>query len=504
MDGLVQNGWPRGMPPDVAMCGEDERASVMAAYGLDALTGDGELTEIVQFAARLCDAPIALVSLVEQERQRFIAREGLEESETPRDVSFCARTMLRSEPMIVPDATADPRFADNALVTGAFHLRFYAGFPLVSEEGAPLGALCVIDRAARPEGLTDIQVEGMTVLAGSVMRRLRARRSNLEAVRKLEISEERFRQLADSMPDIAFTCSAEGVFDYFNRRFYEFTGLAPEFAAGDAESLVHLGDRAQAQAEWDRARATGEPYEDEHRMRRADGEYRWMLVRALPLTDKRGKVVRWSGTMTDIDDSRRLSDNRDLLARELSHRIKNIFAVVAGLVSMRARRHPEAAVFSEDLVSAIRTLGRAHDFVRPIEGARGDSLTGLLGELMAPYADDAARVSIAGHDCAIGHRAATPLALIFHELATNSAKYGSLSLPEGHVTIAIDCADDADTARIEWREHGGPEPEVQDEGFGSRLVQMAIEGQLGGTMVRRFEPTGLEVDLAIPTASIRS
>jgi len=504
MDRIAKSAWPTGMTPDATMCGEGQRAAVMASYGIDALTGDSELTEIVRFVAKLCDAPIALVSLVEQERQRFLAREGLEETETPRDVSFCAHTMLQAEPMVITDATTDPRFADNALVTGPMHLRFYAGVPLVSEEGAPLGALCVIDRVARPAGLSDLQIDGMNVLAAAVMRRLSARRSNLEALRQLQISEERFRLLADSMPDIAFTCTADGVFDYYNQRFYEYTGIEPDFHEGGTGVLVHESDRESAIRQWERAREIGEPYQHEHRLRRADGEYRWMLVRALPLKDESGNVVRWSGTVTDIDDSRRLSDNRDLLARELSHRIKNIFAVVAGLVSLRARRFPDAAAFSDDLIAAIRTLGRAHDFVRPIEGAKGDSLAGLLNELMAPYADESARVAIAGDDCVIGHRAATPLALVFHELATNSAKYGSLSAPEGRISIHVDCADDSETTRIAWRETGGPATEAGSEGFGSRLVQMAIEGQLNGSMERRFEPAGLEVDLTIPTASIHA
>ena len=108
------------------MCGEDDHLAIMAAYGLDTIAGDDELQRTVEFAARLCDAPIALASLVEEERQRFIARAGLEARETPRSMSFCAHAMLGQETMVVPDTARDPRFADNPLVTGEPHIRFYS------------------------------------------------------------------------------------------------------------------------------------------------------------------------------------------------------------------------------------------------------------------------------------------------------------------------------------------------------------------------------------------
>ena len=102
-------------------------------------------------------------------------------------------------------------------------------------------------------------------------------------------------------------------------------------------------------------------------------------------------------------------------------------------------------------------------------------------------------------------RAATPIALTFHELATNAAKYGAFSADGGVVSIAIDCPENGDTARIHWRERGGPPADhPAEEGFGSRLIRSSIEGQLGGSIERRFAPGGLEVDLAVPHAAIRS
>lgn len=505
---IVQSGEPSGRReavPAAASGGEDERAQILSAYGYDELEDDPELTEIAGFAARLCATPMAFVSLVERQNQRFVAREGSDVRGTPRSVSFCAHAMLGAEEMVVPDATSDPRFAGNELVTGEEHVRFYAGAPLIAPEGTPLGALCVIDREPRPGGLSDLQRDGLRVLARAVMRRLEARRkSRAAAVRESE-GARAMREIADLVPAIIWSADAEGRFDYYNSRWNEATGLPrPKDASGWLD-VVHPDDTGTTRVAWTQSFEQGQPFESEFRLKQADGSWRWMMSRALPLVGSDGAVSRWYGTLTDIDHSHRLSQNRDLLARELSHRIKNIFAVVAGLVSIRARRHEPARQFADEVIDAIRALGRAHDFVRPVEGEKGDSLRGLLRELMAPYDDRAGRVTLTGGECEIGPRSATPLALIFHELATNSAKYGALSVEDGRIEIAIECPEGEALTLIAWRERGGPPAsEPGEDGFGSRLVQMSIEGQLGGKMERRFTAGGLEVDLAIPIGTIRS
>src|SRR3569832_735175 len=151
---------------------ESARAAVLASYDLAELRDTPELRAITDFAAALCEAPIALVSLVEEARQTFIARTGLDATETPRETSFCAQAMLGDTIMVVPDATADPRIADFSLVVGG-QVRFYAGAPLINADGVPLGALCIIDSKPRPAGLTATQLQGLGELAANVMARLR-------------------------------------------------------------------------------------------------------------------------------------------------------------------------------------------------------------------------------------------------------------------------------------------------------------------------------------------
>ena len=498
--------WPEGVAPEPVYCGEDDRLAVLAAHGTDVLVGDAELQQIADFAASLCGTPIASVTVVEAERQRFLAKAGLEEDSTPRSTSFCAHAMLRTEPLVVEDALQDPLFQNFALVTGAFGLRFYAGFPLVSSEGAPLGALCVIGKEPRPGGLTDLQREGMEVLAKSVMRRMSQSRLGQSAAAAVERREADLRDMIDSVPGIAWTGDASGKLTYVNARWGETTGLPVPTRTEEWREAIHPEDWDASIAKFRECVAREETFEDEWRIRMADGSYRWVQSRAVPVA-REGRETRWFGTVIDIDTMRRLSESRDLLARELSHRIKNIFAVISGLIAIRSRGKDEVKEFARDLSETVRALGTAHEYVRPLGGRQGETLSGLLSDLLAPYeSTEAERLVVTGPGVKIGQRAATPLALVYHELATNSAKYGALSCPEGQVRVTVeDDCEGEHTVCIIWEERSIPcgyTPPEENEGFGSRLLRMAVEGQLGGSIERSYSDTGLEVRIVFPRKNI--
>jgi PAS domain S-box-containing protein len=471
---------------------------ILASYAPEALEGDPELARIVRFAANLCEAPVAAVTVTGEERERFLIHLGSSVREIPRDIAFCPHAMAGEGTFVVPDATQDPLFADNPNVVGGPRIRFYAGRPLISSEGVAIGTLSVVDSTPRPQGLTELQREGLTVLADAAMLRLRAHRKQLAVQREAETREEYLHRLADSIPAIAWSATPDGHFDYFNQQMVDFTGERDD----QSGSAFHPDDWKKASALWQHSLKTGEPYEVEHRLCRHDGEYRWMISRALPVRDADGRIVRWFGTAVDIHDIYEASETRDLLAKELSHRIKNIFAVIAGLVSLTARKHPDAKEFADDLTAAIRALGHAHEFVRASDKARRDNLHGLLEALFAAYGSgDGARIKVSGDDFAINPRTATPLALVFHELATNSAKYGALATGTGSVSLKV--ADGAKTVKLLWRETGGKKiKKPAKEGFGTRLVDMSVNGQLGGSWERRFEDDGLVVELKLPKATI--
>ena len=140
--------------------------------------------DITALAAYLCDVPIAMISLVDESRQWFKSKLGLNQQETPRDVAFCAHAILQTEPLIVRDALKDARFADSALVTREPHIRFYAGFPLATPEGFALGTLCAIDR--RPRQLSAGKKTAMRALSRQIMALLELRRVSARMAEALE------------------------------------------------------------------------------------------------------------------------------------------------------------------------------------------------------------------------------------------------------------------------------------------------------------------------------
>lgn len=332
----------------------------------------------------------------------------------------------------------------------------------------------------------------------------------IQAIEDLAASERKFRAIADAMPQMVWSALPDGYHDYYNQRWYDYTG-APE-GSTDGEGwngMFHPEDQERAWARWRHSLETGEPYDIEYRLRHHSGEYRWVLGRALAIRNASGRIERWFGTCTDIEDIKRAEEARDLLAHELSHRIKNIFAVVGGLVSLTSRGDEAARPFAQSLRERLNALSLAHEFVRPHapgEGApvdEGQSVHGLLRTLVRPYADaDSNRFVFEGVDAPIGPKTATALALVMHEQATNAVKYGALANEDGRVVISG--AVSGPSYILTWREEGGPEVAgaPQRRGFGTDMAARSAAGQLGGVIEHHWAKDGLVVRLIVPSDNL--
>jgi len=333
--------------------------------------------------------------------------------------------------------------------------------------------------------------------------------AQISAEQALRNSEAKFAVLTDAMPQMVWSTLPDGFHDYYNAQWYAFTGVPEGSTDGEGwNGMFHPDDQDRAWARWRHSLESGDIYEIEYRLRHHSGEYRWVLGRAHPVRDPQGKITRWIGTCTDINEAKLAAEHNELLNRELSHRIKNIFAVISGLVSITGRQTAELQPAMAELLGRIGALGRAHEFARPHSPHSAPSfgqshLHGLLAELLAPYAgQDDERIAISGDDVAIDDRGATPIALVVHELATNSAKYGSLSVPSGKLTINV--ARDGDMLTIDWTEAGGPPisgPPART-GFGTRLAELSVGRQLGGSIAREWHPEGLRVAIVIAVANV--
>ena len=321
--------------------------------------------------------------------------------------------------------------------------------------------------------------------------------AQIEAEQALVISSNLYRTLTDVMPQMVWSTLPDGFHDYYNAQWYKFTGVPAGSTDGEAwNGMFHPEDQDRAWERWRHSLATGENYEIEYRLRHHTGSYRWTLGRAQPVLNSEGKIIRWIGTCTDIHDAKIAAEQNKLLNHELSHRIKNIFSIIGGLIALSSRHDPASKEFAKGLSQRITALSRAHNLTQIHSDQSGPdlSLTTLLETLFSPYAiRDQARIFVSGDSVSVDERVATPFALLFHELATNAAKYGALLNNDGRVDVTL--RQSGDSLEIIWAERGGPElsgPPAA-EGFGTRLAALSVEQQLGGSLVREWRREGLRV-----------
>ena len=193
----------------------------------------------------------------------------------------------------------------------------------------------------------------------------------------------------------------------------------------------------------------------------------------------------------------------------MSHRVKNLLAIASGLTQMTSRSSGSIADMTSQLTERLRALGRAHDLVRPLPGGQGKAalLGDLITILLAPYDETAAfsgRIRVAVPRMGVGEGAAMGLALVIHELATNSLKYGSLSAATG--TLDVSGSIDGDDVVLTWTEQGGPEVVTPQGagGYGSKLLERTVAGHLGGTISYNWTPGGALVTLKLDANRLAS
>lgn len=217
---------------------EDERLAALREYGIEAALADPGFDRIARLAATIFEAPIALVSLVEEARQIFAAAVGTQLCETDRSSSFCAHALASRDVMIVPDTLLDPRFAANSLVLGPPFVRFYAGSPLAAPGGHVLGTLCIIDTQPRAP-LTETQQGVLRTLGALVMDKLEMRR--LELAR--QAGQSRFEKMAEVSPDAIVCLDERARVTYWNPAAQRLSGYAAADVIGRS-----VGDLAPAAA----------------------------------------------------------------------------------------------------------------------------------------------------------------------------------------------------------------------------------------------------------------
>ncbi|RGP41561.1 hypothetical protein BPTFM16_01868 [Altererythrobacter insulae] len=350
---------------------ENERLRSLIATGLLDTEGEERFDRLTRLASNTLDAPIALISLVDSDRQWFKSKVGLEVDETAREVSFCDHAIRTpDEVMVVLDAKEDERFADNPLVTGDPNVSFYAGAPLVTTQGHAIGTLCVLDNEAR-EGFSEMDRRILQDLATGVITEIEA-------------------------------------------------------AARDREM-----------------------------------------------------------------------DDLQVVNRELQHRMGNMYAQVASVISLLGRSEADVASFMHKLNDNIRTMSHVQALFAA-NNYQSVSFGELVESALLPFASavSSGRIAIVDdHRLIVSERGAFLMTLVLNELATNATKHGALSTEHGSISLMT--AKDS-LITINWSEKFASDGLVtsQGEGFGSRILRDIAPRGLQGNASLEFSPTGMNYSLS--------
>ena len=284
---------------------EVERLKALYRYKILDTPPEEGFDEIVKLICEICEVPIALVSLMDIERQWFKSKIGLNVNETSRCVSFCAHTIEHpAEVMIVQDATKDDRFANNPLVTSDPNIRFYAGTPLITPEGYKIGTLCIIDTVSRQ--LTKIQVNALLILSKQIINLIELR-TKVVAFKKvnedLYLSELRYRILCDDSPLGIFKTDTKGNLLYVNNRYLELSGLTEkECYEYGWNKNIHPIDKARVHLDWYTTVEAGKNYDCIHRYIKGENSVFWYRIKASPIKLNKYEDANIIGYVGVVDD----------------------------------------------------------------------------------------------------------------------------------------------------------------------------------------------------------
>jgi len=296
----------------------------------------------------------------------------------------------------------------------------------------------------------------------------------------------------------------DGHFLRVNEAITAITGYSREHLLANKLFTHTHPDDADADMQAFRKQVAGELefYSVEKRFVRKDGRVIWISVRSSPVRASSGQLLYLVRVVQDITERKAAESRQKLLIDELNHRVKNTLATVQSLASQSARGALTPETFRERFEGRLMALSKAHDQLT-LHHWESAELREILSASLAPYAGASERVVLRGEDVVLRPRAVLTLAMAFHELTTNAAKYGALSVPGGRVEIRWQgvrgAVESKPMLRIEWEEKNGPPVgEPQRRGFGSALIERGVAGDLDGRVDLAFEPAGVRCAIEIP------
>ena len=328
--------------------------------------------------------------------------------------------------------------------------------------------------------------------------------------KKAEEAAQRLAAIVESSDDAILTKSLDGIIATWNKGAERIFGYKADEIVGKS-ILTLIPEELHDEEPFILSRIRKGEHIDHYETtrRHKDGRLIDISLTISPVRGPDGKVVGASKIARDISALKRAQSQRELLLREMEHRIKNLFALASGVVSLSARSAATPKELARAVSARLNALASAHALTLAVPSlekvGRSAMLHDILRTIMAPFEGETdggkPRISITGVDIPVGADTVSNVALLLHEFATNAAKYGALSVPSGYLEITS--SDSADKFLLVWQERGGPRvgPPVDHEGFGSVLARM-VTNQLGGGIEKDWQPEGLCIRLSIDRARL--
>ena len=332
---------------------EQERIKDLLSYEILDTSPDEELDELAEIASAICDTPISLITLIDQDRQWFKAIKGLDITETRREYSFCQYALNRpNEVLVVDDPIHDVRFKDNPFVVGEPYIRFYAGAPLKTPQGNVLGTLCVIDN--KPREISESQKKALTLLAKKAMDFMNMRKTLAAQSKNLRMGATQLKNLTDQVPGVVyqFRMNAQGdmSFDFLSKGISDlYDNLDPEEVKKDAKlifDLVHPEDLPALIGKIKDSFQNLTPFYAEYRVMARDGTHKWFVSKSMPEKLDDGSVV-WYGIFQDITSRKEYEQTLEQISFDISHVIRRPISSLLGLVALSEQENVSAEQLKE-------------------------------------------------------------------------------------------------------------------------------------------------------------
>lgn len=434
------------------------------------------LTELGESILTACSAREALAQLLKNDDVAVILLDVV----MPGLDGFELATMIREHPRFYRTAII---FVSAIQITDPDRLRGYA-----------VGAVDYVPVPVVPELLR----AKVRVFVDLYRKTRELERLNLELERRVA---ERTEELAAAATMLRRSAAAAGFANFdiseaailVSDNFRTLWDLEPEAVCNHGTMLkrVHPDDREKLSEKWSTVSRSGGTYHIEFRIIRSDGSIRWLEERGESETV--GSSIRITGVHLDVTERRRAEEHQKILMLEVDHRSKNALAVVQSVVRMSEAATPAALI--EVVGGRVAALARAHTLLAR-DRWQGADISAIVQEELAPFMGEN-RVFLSGLPVHIRPSAVQPLSMIIHELTTNAAKYGALSVSRGLIEITWDFSTHSSELHIGWKERNGPPVSglPQRRGFGSRLMSANAKSALGGRFEERWETGGLEFEM---------